>query len=228
MDLQAPQLVECHHCRNVVMHQVVYAEVFTYDLADIFGTEVRSLNKDTTCTDTTALLKCSTCRQLSLVSLTESKSLEHSHLYRPPFANLSPLVDAYILHPAQKRLRGGLPSEVFIAYEQAKKIRSISPVAFTILLRRMLELICEDQKVAGKTLYEKLRNLHSTGIFSRNVLEAIDMLRQVGNAAAHTDKNVFRDSNLEFLETIFLTLTDVLYDLPEMVRVLREAMSESK
>jgi hypothetical protein len=58
-----------------------------------------------------------------------------------------------------------IPERIVALYEEIWPLRHRTPAAFVGQTRRLLEYICSDQKAAGKTLFDKLQNLVSAGIF---------------------------------------------------------------
>jgi len=53
------------------------------------------------------------------------------------------------------------------------------------MCRKTLEGVCEEHKVAGRTLQERIQALKDTGVIEGRLYQWADELRLVGNEAAH-------------------------------------------
>ncbi|WGM31488.1 hypothetical protein KKHFBJBL_01735 [Brevundimonas sp. NIBR11] len=55
------------------------------------------------------------------------------------------------------------------------------------MVRRILEELCEDRTATGKTLKDRLGNLGTNVVVPKELLDAADELRLLGNDAAHIE-----------------------------------------
>jgi hypothetical protein len=62
--------------------------------------------------------------------------------------------------------------------------------AAALMVRRTLEILCQEKGAAGKDLKERLSNLSQFAILPPKLLEAADHLRLLGNDAAHVEAKV--------------------------------------
>ena len=64
-------------------------------------------------------------------------------------------------------------------------------IAAAIMVRRTLELICENKGATGKDLKERIRDLGTKIVIPKELLAAMDDLRVLGNDAAHVEAKAF-------------------------------------
>lgn len=65
--------------------------------------------------------------------------------------------------------------------------------ASAMMVRRTLEVICEDRGAAGRNLKERLDSMRSTAGVSKDLVDGLDTLRLLGNDAAHVELKDFED-----------------------------------
>ncbi|WP_407270085.1 DUF4145 domain-containing protein [Radiobacillus sp. PE A8.2] len=126
----------------------------------------------------------------------------------------SPIVTEDILYPHIEVNMTYLPKNIQKAYESALKVKNIDNAISAISLRRTLEMVCKDKGETQGNLYNKLKNLSDKGILPAILDEMAQILKDVGNAAAHADDIDFSDSVLEALLEFTQTILDYIYKLP--------------
>ena len=118
---------------------------------------------------------------------------------------------------------GDLPEIVQRIY--AETVKALNAGA-TILagggLRAIVEAICKEQNVSGKTLMEKVDALESKGFLTRPQAELLHEERYIGNAALH-EITPPAAPDLEDGLDIVEGLLNTLYVLPEKAERLRKA-----
>ena len=83
-----------------------------------------------------------------------------------------------------------VPQEFKNDYEEAALILSDSPKASAALSRRCLQHILRDKAgVREKTLYAEIQKVIDSNALPSYLSEPLDMLRKIGNVAAHTTQN---------------------------------------
>ena len=81
-----------------------------------------------------------------------------------------------------------IPKHVIEDYEEACKIKNLSPKAAATLARRCLQSMIRDfVSVSGKNLYDEITAIKDK--IDPIVWEAIRKIREYGNIGAHTKKN---------------------------------------
>lgn len=81
-----------------------------------------------------------------------------------------------------------LPGRLLATLEEAIKCHAAGAYrACALMVRRLLEELCDDRKAEGANLKARLRSLGSANLVPAELLEAADELRLLGNDAAHID-----------------------------------------
>lgn len=85
-----------------------------------------------------------------------------------------------------------IPENIRKTFEEALVCHSSGCyVASAIMVRRTLEEICEDKSAQGKNLKARLADLESKIVLPKELLDAMDELRLLGNDAAHIEAKQF-------------------------------------
>ena len=87
-------------------------------------------------------------------------------------------------------------------------------------LRMLVEALCLEQKIKGRNLQEKIKNLHTSGLISANEVPILDKLRLIGNFSAHEIKGL-SISKLEYALDIVNHVLKSIYILPKINKKLR-------
>ncbi len=79
-----------------------------------------------------------------------------------------------------------VPKGIRNAFAEAARCLNVKAyTAAAIMCRKTLEGVCEEHKVAGRTLQERIQALKDTGVIEGRLYQWADELRLVGNEAAH-------------------------------------------
>jgi hypothetical protein len=81
--------------------------------------------------------------------------------------------------------------------------------AAALMVRRVLEELCQDKKAQGRNLMEKVKSLQQVAILPPALLAAADELRLLGNDAAHVEAKTYDAIESEEIE-VALELTKEL------------------
>jgi hypothetical protein len=117
------------------------------------------------------------------------------------------------IYPQKKEL-SGIPKDIQMTYQEAKKVKNISPTAFAVMARRTLEAICIDQSAEGKNLKDKLDNLSSRGIIPATLARMSHVLRGFGNAGAHAGSEKVTIHEAHVMEDFLLAVIEYVYIAP--------------
>ena len=85
-----------------------------------------------------------------------------------------------------------LPSDIRADYKEASVILNDSPRGAAALLRLAIEKLCEHLNVKGRDLNQKIGRLVAEGL-SREVQQALDVVRVIGNKAVHPGQIDLKD-----------------------------------
>lgn len=87
-------------------------------------------------------------------------------------------------------------------------------------LRMLVEAICLQEKIPGRNLQEKIKNLEVNGLLSVNAVPILDKLRVIGNFSAHEIKK-FSIEKLEYALDIINHILKSIYVLPKINKRLK-------
>ena len=163
---------ECRHCGNKTK-------------LDIMGkyTEYGDPEYDYGWVRDWLLLKCCACGKVSLGSI---YSGEDTRTWNPD--DPDEYEEIYITSfPVETYQGTNVPDKVNNAFSSALKAHYVDNIVCLMALRRTLEIICKDKGATGNTLEKKIIDLSQKNIFPQVINEASDVLRILGNEAAHGD-----------------------------------------
>lgn len=168
------------------------------------------------------VLECSTCHRPTLVQ--EVVAYTHDCVDGPEITD----ADTAVLYPnaATKTALADLPPAIAAEYEAAIQVQDISLNACAVLLRRVLEAICNHEKAGGNTLEEKVNDLLKSASIPRLLADMAHLGRHIGNVGAHAGQEATEEDVtvlLNFLDVIFL----YLYTTPTKVIAFKERLKKA-
>jgi hypothetical protein len=202
-----PIILVCPHCGNKTPHRRVFSHSYVADWYSSDGTV--SKNPPTSYYIGYA---CSTCEDLSIYgSHDESEDGEGS-----------------LEFPADVVLDKSIPEVVATNYRESKRVQRVSPNAFAVLIRRALEALCDDRKVARGTLHARLAKLAEKGEIPPVLVEITSVLRTLGNSGAHnTDQKVTVPMTWQ-MDKFFRTLVEYVYVAPARLEEFKKSVAKDK
>jgi len=118
-----------------------------------------------------------------------------------------------------------IPERIVTSFTEALSCHAQNiHVAAAIMIRRTLEELCEDKKATGNTLKDRIGALQSSVVLPKELFEALDDLRLLGNDAAHIEAKTYDSIGAAEIEVgIELTkeILKAVYQLNKMVSRLR-------
>jgi hypothetical protein len=117
-----------------------------------------------------------------------------------------------------------VPKSIVDCYQEVWPLRHISPNAFAGQIRRALEMICDDQKAEGDTLFTRLKHLSRRGTFPGHFGDVVDLMRQIGNIGAHNGQSEIDFWDAELMDDFFRALIEYVYILPSRILRLRQRL----
>ena len=97
-----------------------------------------------------------------------------------------------------------MPDNVKGIYREAATIANKSPRAAAAILRVALQKLCKELKCPSDKLYEQISDLLEDEKVPSIVIDAMEVIRLVGNDAAHPDRfGIDVDRNLEAVHSLF-------------------------
>lgn len=110
--------------------------------------------------------------------------------------------------------------------ESIEAFNSNLHILCSIGLRGLLEGICDDQKIAGANIYQKINGL-SKLVLGKNLIESLHSFRFIGNEAIHELTTPNKD-NLSLAIDVIEDLLNYLYELDYKATQLNERVGRRK
>jgi len=155
------------------------------------------------------IIQCQGCGTISFRSLgsnsedvdIEGDAVEYEDLYPSRIAGRDALEDAHIL-----------PNDLERIYrETVSALNTNQPVLCGIGIRAIIETVTKEKKAAGKDLFDKINNLVSAGVLTKDGADILHKLRILGNKAAHEVKahsapelNLAMDVSEHLLQAVYI------------------------
>lgn len=204
------QLAVCRHCGNKTLHELLHKATLDEYLHDDKGETIGVFE------NFYFLTKCATCSGVSLFT-----SWEHSE--RP-----NDLLEAGVLYPSERRYSGDVPKPVELAYSEASKVKKISPVAFSVMVRRALEFLCKERGAKGGNLKERIAALAALGVIPDTLAKMADAIRGLANDGAHEMEAQVSEKDADDLNYFFAAVIEYVYVAPKRLDELQARMTANK
>ena len=119
-----------------------------------------------------------------------------------------------------------LPEPVSHCYQDALRIKQISPSAFVVQVRRALEALCDDRQAIRGKLHKRLQYLKEKGEIPPTLAEMTDVIRLLGNVGAHeTDQGQeLTPSEASVVDDFFRALVEYIYVAPKRLEEYRTSL----
>jgi len=170
------------------------------------------------------MLKCCVCNKISLASLYSGEDTiigytdgeyDYEKIYTTHF-------------PVETYKGTNVPENVDDAFSSALKVRYVDNIICLMALRRTLEIICKDMGARGKTLEKKILDLTEKSIFPKIINEASDVLRILGNEAAHGDDVDYDERIIQEMINFTQIIIEYVYVIPHRISVIKAKLINSK
>lgn len=199
---------ECRHCGNKTK-------------LDIVGNFVQEsiFEEDYMWRKNWLLLKCCCCGEVSLgykyygedTAYYDNNEIEYDEIYKTCFP-----VETYNgLH---------VPDNIHDAFLAALKSRYTDNMICLIALRRTIEKICKERNATGKNLRDKILDLAGKNIFPEMIKNASDILRILGNDAAHGDDVEYDNNTVNELITFTQIIIEYVYVIPYRIDRIKKRL----
>lgn len=107
------------------------------------------------------------------------------------------------------------------AFKSAVRSRYLDFTLCMIALRRTLEMICIDKGVTKGMLGKKLKEMESKGLIPTVINEASQILKNLGNAAAHGEEITYTSAQVKEAFYFIDSIINYIYVLPEKIKKLQ-------
>jgi hypothetical protein len=163
------------------------------------------------------ILGCPNCSQVSIASSSWDDGMEEeSELsYR-------------ILYPKEDELPIGLPPQIKSGYMAAIKVKGIDANAFAVLMRRLLELVCEDRSAQGTDLFNKLSDLADKDEIPNKLVDVAHGVRSIGNIGAHAVLGEVTEKEVPILLALINAILEYVYSAPRLAQIAKDKLDNLK
>lgn len=125
-------------------------------------------------------------------------------------------------------LDNSVPDDVSNIYNEAIRIKTISPNSFAVQIRRALEAICIDRGVNKNNLAANLKILCERGEIPNALAEAGDILRLIGNLGAHAANTDVHPLQAMAIDDFFKAIVEYIYVSPAKITGFNELLNDYK
>lgn len=203
------EFLKCRHCGNYAPMNIA-ASYYLSTKSETYDPENEYYNPEPDQGYTYELLLCWACKKVTLREYFESDFMDTED------------IKLETLYPPQGVKLFYLPSSIQKAYEAALKARAIDANAYAILLGRMLEVVCEDRKVKGDNLYDKLKALAEKGEIPNNLVGVAHGLRMLRNIGAHEPLEGLSSDEIPILDDLSKAILEYIYIAPTLAKQAEE------
>lgn len=200
----------CPHCGNKSPQRIVFEHTYRdvwYDQQGAPIPEIDSFESET------IVCVCETCDQVLLydgVAFAESGRWPE------------------LRYPRNSYLPDVVPGSVRMIYQEASIVKQNSPSSFALLIRKALEAICEDRKTPEGTLAARLKYLANKGEIPPVLADVTEVLRTVGNTAAHGTLEKITAPMTWAIDDFFRAVVEYVYVAPNKLEEFRARLKKMK
>ena len=200
--VKSTTICKCGHCGNIADGKVVAS----YDNIRSYSDNIRSWEAGLIW----ELVRCPNCDDINLRLIDFHTGAE------PEIGRRA----AKILYPSVIESPQGVPAEIDKAYQAALKVRHVDANAFAVLLRRVIEAVCQDRAAKGKHLINKLQDLARNGDIPAKLSDIAHGIRKLGNVGAHYDEDL-TPAEATLLNDLCKALLEYVYTAPKQIEQVR-------
>jgi len=211
MTKEIEEIMTCLHCGN----KAAQKQIARYDQDVSLG--IWAGGEEILTDNYVFLFECKTCKGLSLKTI-YSETVDSSG-----YINFDGMNSLY---PISKEFPENMPFNIVKSYKEARKVKRISPVAFSILIRKSLEELCKDRKAKGKTLKGKIEYLAKNNILPSSFIKMVNSIRTFGNIGAHEIEVDLTEEQVDILDDFFIALIEYVYIAPNKMKKLQDSLKK--
>ncbi|MDP4092823.1 MAG: DUF4145 domain-containing protein [Bacillota bacterium] len=163
------------------------------------------------------ILVCSVCRNISFAKNYSGEDTlsqdENGHAFYEDYF--------VTLYPLNTYQGSNVPKQVHNAFQTALKARYLDGAICLISLRRTLEIICKDQGETKGDLVGKIQRLSNKGILPPILKDVSNILRTMGNEAAHGDEINYSENEINEMINFTQIIIEYVYILPSRLSKIK-------
>lgn len=208
------EVFTCPHCGNKTSHVIIgkHSKKILLDFDNATGEEILA-------NIYYLFFECSTCKNITV------KEINFDQVDDPIYTDFDKV---RTLYPQERKFPINMPRNIVTCYREAIKVKTISPLAFSILIRKALEVLFIDQKVQRKTLDNKIKFMASKNILPEIFIKMADSIRLFDNLSAHEIDAQITSDQVNSLDYFFNAVVEYVYIAPDKIRKIEESLNRSK
>jgi hypothetical protein len=137
-------------------------------------------------------------------------------------------VEYELLYPTDKGMPAGLPEAASRAYEAAQRVKNVEANAFGVLLRRVMEIVCQDRGAQGRSLSQQLQDLARRGEIPTKLIDVANGVRNLGNVGAHAGSGELTSAEVSILDDLTRAVLEYVYSAPLLAKKAEERWQQLK
>lgn len=207
---ESKAVLYCPHCGNTSVQTTLLTQEFTdtfYRLSSGDSEQEAGLY---------TVVKCETCDEI-LVYISYHNFLEQSETQ---FGDLQ--------FPKQSFFPKAVPENIRKIYKEAVLVKNISPTAYVILARKVLEEICVEQGISDKNLSLALKKLAQNNIIPKTLSDATTLIRLVGNTGAHASNQIISVPQVWAIDDFLKAVVEYIYVAPKKIEEFKNRFQHFK
>lgn len=210
MSTPRPHIAFCPHCGNRSPQRVVLEHTYR----DVWYSEDGTPSPPDSTPDSEAIVcVCGTCDSLLVYDGISREETQHW----PELA-----------YPRDFALSKFVPGGVSTIYHEAAMVKRNAPNAFAILIRKALEAICDDRGAPAGTLAKRLKFLSDKGEIPPVLSKVTDVIRVVGNSAAHASLQKITPQMTWAIDDFFRAIVEYVYVAPSKLDEFQKKLASTK
>jgi hypothetical protein len=198
----------CAHCHNTAPHRIIHRHS---NLQQNFHEAVGDYGVGFAF----VMIECPACNNITLLR-------EHWHTGMDDAQPQS----VEIAYPCQPKLTGGLPTHIRSAVSATERVKAVDPNAYGVLVRRGLELLCEDRGAHGRNLHDRLKDLGAKNEIPERLVKIALGLKNLGNIGAHAGLGDLSPREVPLMTSLFEAILEHVYGAPHLIEVVEQRMKE--
>jgi hypothetical protein len=198
MPQQDVRVAYCPHCGNTAPQHLIHTQRY---LEALFKSTGEREKEDASWS--TFITACSTCGKVLL--------------YDNPGDEAYNFTTCELVYPKNAFLSIFIPEKIRAAYAEASRVREVSPTAFAVMIRRSLEIVCNDRGLSAGNLAKRIKILSDRGEIPPVLSQATDLLRLIGNIAAHGSEQSVHALQVRAIDDFFMAVIEYLYIAPRRI-----------
>ena len=209
-------VLECRHCANKAPMEILVEKSFV-EQHEYEGNPMPAIEWNAGFIY--QVLRCYSCKDVTVYQRAVHTGLDPEGIDR-----------SYdkILYPYARESPQSLPRPIQAAWDAAMRVRRIDPNAFSVLLGRVLDVICVQENAKGDTLNKRIEHLAAERRFPDHLTKAAHGLRKLRNFGAHGNLGNLSEEDAPLLESLCAAVLMYLYAVPALARDVEQRLEKLK